>query len=93
MPLAHWRTSRERARQKRKVLHMLALSGVVRPSHIELRYTVPILKAGTTNTAIGAGAATATRQFPTLIEESACIVGARGKQLLQWLREGLIAPL
>ena len=26
-------------RQKRTVLHMLAASGVVRPSHIELRYT------------------------------------------------------
>ena len=29
-------------RQKRTVLHMLAASGVVRPSHVELRYTTPI---------------------------------------------------
>ncbi len=49
MPLARWRTHRERERQKRKVLQMLALSGVVRPSHIEFRYTVPILKVGDVN--------------------------------------------
>ena len=29
-------------RQKRTALHMLALSGVVRPSHVELRYATPI---------------------------------------------------
>jgi hypothetical protein len=33
----------ERTRQKRKALHMLALSGVVRPSHVELRYAIPLL--------------------------------------------------
>ena len=29
-------------KQKRTALHMLALSGVVRPSHVELHYTTPI---------------------------------------------------
>jgi hypothetical protein len=29
-------------KQKRTALHMLALSGVVRPSHIEFRYVTPI---------------------------------------------------
>ena len=29
-------------KQKRTVLYMLALSGVVRPSHVELRYATPI---------------------------------------------------
>ena len=29
-------------KQKRTALHMLALSGVVRPSHVELRYAAPI---------------------------------------------------
>ena len=29
-------------KQKRTALHMLALSGVVRPSHVELRYATPI---------------------------------------------------
>ena len=43
MPLHHLRTSMHRTRQKRKALHMLALSGVVRPSHVELRYATPLL--------------------------------------------------
>ena len=29
-------------KQKRTALHMLALSGVVRPGHVELRYATPI---------------------------------------------------
>jgi hypothetical protein len=29
-------------KQKRTALHMLALSGVVRPSHVEIRYATPI---------------------------------------------------
>src|SRR5690349_12489574 len=43
MPLRHLRMYLERTRQKRKALHMLALSGVVRPSHVELRYAIPLL--------------------------------------------------
>jgi len=33
---------KERKKQTRTALHMLALSGVVRPSHVELRYTTPL---------------------------------------------------
>ena len=40
MPLRQLGTYRARARQIRKALHMLALSGVVRPSHVELRYAI-----------------------------------------------------
>jgi hypothetical protein len=43
MLLRYFRTCREQTRQKQKVLHMLALSGVIRPSHIGLRYTIPLL--------------------------------------------------
>lgn len=46
MPLTRWVGARESAKQKRKALQMLALSGVVRPSHIEVRYTIPLFKAG-----------------------------------------------
>lgn len=35
----------ERRRRKRNALHMLMLSGVVRPSHIELRYTTLLTQA------------------------------------------------
>ncbi len=43
MPLRQLRSYIEGTRQKRKALHMLALSGVVRPSHVELRYAIPLL--------------------------------------------------
>jgi hypothetical protein len=33
---------RAHKKQKQTALHMLALSGVVRPSHVELRYSTPI---------------------------------------------------
>lgn len=35
----------DRRKQKRKSLQMLTLSGVIRPSHVEVRYTTPLLKA------------------------------------------------
>ena len=43
MPFRQLRMYIERTRQKRKALHMLALSGVVRASHVELRYAIPLL--------------------------------------------------
>jgi hypothetical protein len=43
MGIHHFQAYIDRKRQKRKALQMLALSGVVRPSHVELRYTTPIL--------------------------------------------------
>ena len=44
MPLTQWRNRRERAKQKLKVLQMLALSGVVRPGEVEIRYGIPLMK-------------------------------------------------
>jgi hypothetical protein len=42
MPL---RTEIEHTRQKRKALHMLVLSGVVRPSYTKLRYVIPLVNS------------------------------------------------
>ncbi|MDO9116913.1 MAG: hypothetical protein Q7U39_03075 [Nitrospira sp.] len=42
MPLTRWTQYRQARAQKKKALHMLALSGVVRPSTVELRYTTPL---------------------------------------------------
>lgn len=42
MPLTRWTHYRQTRAQKKKALHLLALSGVVRPSTIELRYTAPL---------------------------------------------------
>ena len=39
--IQYMRLRRARMKQTRTALHMLALSGVVRPSHVELRYTTP----------------------------------------------------
>ena len=41
-PLQYIKLRRMHKQQKRTALHMLAVSGVVRPSHVELRYTTPI---------------------------------------------------
>lgn len=41
-PIQYIKFCRAHKKQKRTALHMLALSGVVRPSHVELRYATPI---------------------------------------------------
>ena len=55
-PIHYIKLRRARKKQKRTALHMLALSGVVRPGHVELRYVTP-------STSI-----TAFRAQPTAIE-------------------------
>jgi hypothetical protein len=61
MPLYQLRTYIERTRQKRKALHMLALSGVVRPGHVELRYATPFLNLEVQSCAFQNKPATAVR--------------------------------
>lgn len=41
-PLQYLQLRRARKKQKQIALHMLAVSGVVRPSHVELRYMTPL---------------------------------------------------
>ena len=41
-PIQYIKLRRAHEKQKRIALHMLAVSGVLRPSHIELRYEAPI---------------------------------------------------
>ncbi len=41
-PIQYIKLHRAHKKQKRTALHMLALSGVVRPSYVELRYATPI---------------------------------------------------
>ena len=43
-PVQYIKLRRARRKQKRNALHMLALSGVVRHSHVELRYATPIAR-------------------------------------------------
>ncbi|OAI49322.1 hypothetical protein AYO43_03210 [Nitrospira sp. SCGC AG-212-E16] len=42
-PIQYIKLRRAHKKQKRIALHMLAVSGVVRPSHVELRYASPIV--------------------------------------------------
>ena len=58
MPL---RTEIEHTRQKRKALHMLILSGVVRPSYAKLRYAIPLLNSEDQSSAIQEKPITAVR--------------------------------
>ena len=41
-PIHYIKSRRAYRKQKRTALHMLAVSGVVRPGHVELRYAAPI---------------------------------------------------
>ena len=41
-PIQYIKLRRAHKKQKRTALHMLALSGAVRPSHVEIRYATPI---------------------------------------------------
>jgi hypothetical protein len=46
-PIQYLRLRRAHKKQKRIALHMLAVSGVLRPSHVELRYEAPIVNMTT----------------------------------------------
>ena len=50
MPVPLEQSHRQRAKQKRTAIHMLAMSGVIRPGNIEPRYTTPIWKVPTPKT-------------------------------------------
>ena len=45
MTLHYVQTYFNRQQHRRQTLQMLSLSGVIRPSHVEVRYTTPLLKA------------------------------------------------
>lgn len=42
-PIQYLKLRRAHKKQTRIALHMLAVSGVVRPSHVELRYEAPVV--------------------------------------------------
>lgn len=89
MSLAHWRTQRARAKQKQKAIQMLTLSGVLRPSHIELRYGVPLLKVRTMSQSHRA--TTPAVMQPPRQPQSAPANPSRGaQQLTEWLRSATV---
>ena len=90
MTLSAWRTRRIHAQQKRKALQMLALSGVVRPSDVELRYPIPLIKMSGTHTAPEARSSSHEQMAPPL-SESSPQAPTQGRHLFQWLRRELSA--
>jgi hypothetical protein len=83
-PIHYIKSRRAYMKQKRTVLHMLAMSGVVRPGHVELRYAIPIASI------------TAFRAQPTahknpqpqsvLSQPENCTIALNTKQTRQWAR-------
>ena len=90
MTFSAWRTRRIRAQQKRKALQMLALSGVVRPSDVELRYPIPLLKISGTHTAPEVRSSSHEQMAPPP-SESSPQSPTEGRHLFQWLRQELPA--
>ena len=84
MPLNLWRAYRMRAQQKRKAMQMLALSGVVRPSAVELRYTTPLLKMRISNNSAELQPVDITKR-PALRRAASAPKQPLTLQLFQWL--------
>jgi hypothetical protein len=68
MSFMAWRARRIHRQQTRKALQMLALSGVVRPSDVELRYSIPLIKISGTHTAPEGQSSSNERMAPPLSE-------------------------
>ena len=83
MPLKIWRAYRMRAQQKRKAMQMLAISGVVRPSAVELRYTIPLMKMRISNSAAELQPVDITKR-PTLRRASSAPRQPQRLQLFHW---------
>jgi len=81
---------RARSKQKRTALHMLALSGVVRPSHVEPHYAIPI--AGMTASRARPTAIGYQQTHPIPLRSWDHNTTLNMKQTLHWARS-LLSPL
>ena len=83
-PIQYIKLRSAHKKQKRTALQMLALSGAVRPSHVELRYTAPIASftaSSTQPTVIGYP-----QTHPIPLQSWDHDTGPNRKQPLQWAR-------
>ena len=83
-PIHYIKSRRTYFKQKRTALHMLALSGVVRPSHIELRYATSITSLTTFRTQPTAINHPQTSPIP--LQSDSRNVALNIKQARQWTR-------
>jgi len=70
MSIMAWRARRIQTQQKRKALQMLAISGVVRPSDVEMHYSIPLIKISGTHTTSEAQPSSNKQMAPPLSESS-----------------------
>jgi hypothetical protein len=70
MVLMAWRARRIQTQQKRKALQMLAISGVVRPSDVEMHYSTPLIKISGTHTTPDTQLSSNKQMTPPLSESS-----------------------
>ncbi len=84
MSFTAWRARRIHRQQTRKALQMLALSGVVRPSDVELRYSIPLIKISGAHIAPEAQSADIERMAPSL-SESFSQSPIQGMHRPQWI--------
>lgn len=80
-----WRAYRTHSRERESTIQMLALSCVLRPGDVELRYTTPLPKVGV---CVGAPDTQGSHdmEFSLYLAPSTGGMRARGTQVLRWLR-------
>lgn len=83
-PIHYIKSRRAYKKQKRTALHMLAVSGVVRPGHVELRYATPITSITAFRAQPTAIKHPQTQSIPSQTEN--CNITLNIKQTRQWTR-------
>lgn len=83
-PIHYIKSRRVYKQQKRTALHMLAVSGVVRPGHVELRYAAPIASITAFRTQPAAIKHPQTQSIPSQPENSKITLNI--KQTRLWTR-------
>lgn len=80
-----WRAYRADLRERQSTIQMLALSCVLRPGDVELRYVTPLPKVGVCTGAPDAQGSH-DMEYSLYLEPSTGGMRARGTQILHWLR-------
>jgi len=83
-PIHYIKSRRAYKKQKQTALHMLAVSGVVRPGHVELRYATPIASITAFRAQPTAIKHPQTQAIPSQPEN--CTITLTTKQTRQWAR-------
>jgi len=83
-PIHYIKSRRAQMKQKRTAMHMLALSGVVRPGHVELRYAASIASITAFRAETAPNKRLQTQPIPSQIESP--VITLKIKQTQQWTR-------